>query len=48
MPIDNINIGEPWMWSAFVVFVLAMLALDLFVLADARHTAFQCGKRPVG
>ncbi|MDP2144984.1 MAG: TerC family protein [Gallionella sp.] len=25
------NIGEPWMWGAFIVFVLVMLALDLFV-----------------
>ena len=25
------SIGEPWMWAAFIVFVLAMLALDLFV-----------------
>lgn len=25
------NIGEPWMWGLFIVFVLAMLALDLFV-----------------
>jgi tellurite resistance protein TerC len=28
----TISIGEPWMWAAFVAFVLAMLALDLFVL----------------
>ena len=27
-----ITIGEPWMWGAFIAFVLAMLALDLFVL----------------
>lgn len=26
-----ISIGEPWMWGAFVAFVLVMLALDLFV-----------------
>lgn len=26
-----ISIGEPWMWGVFIVFVLAMLALDLFV-----------------
>ncbi len=25
------NIGEPWMWAAFIGFVLVMLALDLFV-----------------
>ncbi|MCA1978900.1 MAG: TerC family protein [Thiobacillus sp.] len=27
-----ISIGEPWMWAAFVVFVLAMLAVDLFLV----------------
>ena len=27
-----ITIGEPWMWAAFVVFVLAMLAVDLFLV----------------
>jgi tellurite resistance protein TerC len=26
-----ISIGEPWMWAAFIVFVLVMLVLDLFV-----------------
>ncbi|MFZ2162903.1 MAG: TerC family protein [Sideroxyarcus sp.] len=26
-----LSIGEPWMWAAFAGFVLAMLALDLFV-----------------
>ncbi len=26
-----VNIGEPWMWGAFIAFVLVMLALDLFV-----------------
>jgi len=26
-----ISIGEPWMWGAFIAFVLAMLVLDLFV-----------------
>ena len=26
-----ISIGEPWMWAAFIAFVLVMLALDLFV-----------------
>ncbi len=30
------NIGEPWMWGGFIAFVLAMLALDLFVLGG-RH-----------
>jgi len=28
---DAISIGEPWMWAAFIVFVLVMLVLDLFV-----------------
>lgn len=31
-----VSIGEPWMWGAFVVFVLAMLALDLFALGGRR------------
>lgn len=26
-----VSIAEPWMWGAFIVFVLVMLALDLFV-----------------
>lgn len=26
-----ISVGEPWMWGAFIAFVLVMLALDLFV-----------------
>ena len=33
---NAISIGEPWMWVAFVVFVLAMLALDLFVLGGRK------------
>ena len=28
---STISIGEPWMWAAFIAFVLAMLVLDLFV-----------------
>jgi len=36
MPATNINIGEPWMWAAFIVFVLAMLALDLFVFGGRK------------
>ena len=36
MPTTNINIGEPWMWGAFIVFVLAMLALDLFVFGGRK------------
>lgn len=31
-----INIGEPWMWAAFIVFVLAMLAVDLFVFGGRK------------
>ena len=30
------NIGELWMWAAFIVFVLAMLALDLFVFGGRK------------
>lgn len=33
-PIDAsplITVGEPWMWAAFIAFVLVMLVLDLFV-----------------
>ncbi len=30
-PDAAVSIGEPWMWAAFVGFVLVMLALDLFV-----------------
>ena len=29
--ISEISVGEPWMWITFIVFVLAMLVLDLFV-----------------
>ncbi len=27
-----LHIGEPWMWAAFIGFVLAMLAVDLFLV----------------
>lgn len=30
------NIGEPWMWAAFIIFVLMMLALDLFVFGGRK------------
>lgn len=30
------NIGEPWMWAAFIVFIIAMLALDLFVFGGRK------------
>ncbi len=32
----EIAIGEPWMWGAFVAFLLVMLALDLFVFGGNR------------
>lgn len=28
----ELHIGEPWMWAAFVVFVLIMIAVDLFLV----------------
>lgn len=31
-----INIGELWMWVAFIVFVIAMLAMDLFVFGGRK------------
>ena len=31
-----ISIGEPWMWATFIVFVLVMLALDLFVFGGRK------------
>ncbi|MEW6416272.1 MAG: hypothetical protein AB1482_13585, partial [Pseudomonadota bacterium] len=30
------SIGEPWMWGAFIAFVLGMLALDLFVFGGRK------------
>ncbi|WP_201190482.1 TerC family protein [Pseudomonas fluorescens] len=36
MPATHISIGEPWMWAAFIAFVLAMLALDLFVFGGRK------------
>jgi len=33
---NPISIGEPWMWAAFIAFVLVMLALDLFVFGGRR------------
>ncbi len=32
----SISIGEPWMWAAFIAFVLVMLALDLFVFGGRK------------
>lgn len=31
-----ISIGEPWMWAAFIAFVVVMLALDLFVFGGRK------------
>jgi tellurite resistance protein TerC len=31
-----ISVGEPWMWAVFILFVLAMLALDLFVFGGRK------------
>jgi len=33
---NEISIGEPWMWGAFIGFVLVMLALDLFVFGGKK------------
>ncbi|AZC82755.1 TerC family protein [Pseudomonas chlororaphis] len=33
---QSLHIGEPWMWFAFIAFVLAMLAVDLFVLGGRK------------
>lgn len=33
---STISIGEPWMWGAFIAFVLVMLALDLFVFGGKK------------
>ena len=33
---NAISIGEPWMWAAFIAFVLVMLALDLFVFGGSK------------
>src|ERR1700710_2168297 len=30
------NIAAPWMWAAFIVFVIAMLVLDLFVFGGRK------------
>ena len=32
----TVSIGEPWMWAAFIAFVLVMLALDLFVFGGRK------------
>lgn len=33
---NTISVGEPWMWAAFIAFVLVMLALDLFVFGGRK------------
>jgi tellurite resistance protein TerC len=33
---NSVSVGEPWMWAAFIVFVLIMLALDLFVFGGSK------------
>ncbi len=33
---NSVSIGQPWMWGAFVVFVLVMLVLDLFVFGGKK------------
>jgi hypothetical protein len=33
---NAVSIGEPWMWAAFIAFVLVMLALDLFVFGGRK------------
>ncbi|MDP2851771.1 MAG: TerC family protein, partial [Gallionella sp.] len=33
---NAVSIGEPWMWGAFIAFVLAMLVLDLFVFGGRK------------
>ncbi|MBZ0104680.1 MAG: TerC family protein [Sulfuricella denitrificans] len=32
----DLSIGEPWMWGAFIFFVLLMLALDLYVFGGRK------------
>jgi tellurite resistance protein TerC len=31
-----ISVGEPWMWGAFIAFVLVMLVLDMFVFGGSK------------
>ncbi len=31
-----VSVGQPWMWAGFIAFVLAMLALDLFVFGGRK------------
>ncbi len=34
---NAVSIGEPWMWGAFIAFVLVMLVLDLFVFGGNKE-----------
>ena len=31
-----VSVGQPWMWVVFIIFVLLMLALDLYVLGGSK------------
>ena len=42
----TISTGEPWMWAAFIAFVLVMLALDLFVFGG--RTAHKVSVKEAG
>jgi tellurite resistance protein TerC len=33
---NAVSVGEPWMWGAFIAFVLVMLVLDLFVFGGSK------------
>ena len=33
---SDLSIGEPWMWAAFIAFVLVILALDMFVFGGRK------------
>jgi tellurite resistance protein TerC len=43
---NAISVAEPWMWGVFIAFVLAMLALDLFVFGG--HKAHKVSAREAG
>jgi len=38
-----LHVGEPWMWAAFIVFVLMMIAVDLFLVGgnQAHRVSFK-------
>jgi tellurite resistance protein TerC len=33
---DSLSVGSPWMWAAFIAFVLVMLVLDLFIFGGRK------------